>query len=66
MNDKYLSPVTDSGGKHYKNAMVYLNHELEDLQKKLKDAKDEADKQTKELVSSIQAISAFYTCWKGH
>ncbi|KAK4642072.1 hypothetical protein QC761_511820 [Podospora bellae-mahoneyi] len=49
VNDKYLSPVTDSGGKHYKNAMVYLNHELEDLQKKLKDAKDEADKQSKEL-----------------
>ncbi|KAK4664545.1 LOW QUALITY PROTEIN: uncharacterized protein QC763_511820 [Podospora pseudopauciseta] len=49
VNDKYLSPVTDSEGKHYKNAMVYLNHELEGLQKKLKDAKDEADNHSKEL-----------------
>ncbi|KAK0666949.1 hypothetical protein QBC41DRAFT_255038 [Cercophora samala] len=49
LNQKYLSPVTDSGGKQYSNAMVYLNHELADLQKKLKDAKDEADKVTKDL-----------------
>ncbi|KAK4203000.1 hypothetical protein QBC40DRAFT_346514 [Triangularia verruculosa] len=49
LNQKYLSPVTDSGGKQYSNAMVYLNHELADLQKKLKDAKDEADKVTREL-----------------
>ncbi|KAF7179294.1 hypothetical protein CNMCM7691_008227 [Aspergillus felis] len=50
LNEKYLSPVTDPGsGKQYKNAMVYLNKELEDLQQKLKDAQDEADKIANEL-----------------
>ncbi|GIK03850.1 hypothetical protein Aspvir_007925 [Aspergillus viridinutans] len=49
LHEKYLSPVTDSSGKQYSNAMVYLNRELADLQKKLKDARDEADKTSKEL-----------------
>ncbi|GIJ91229.1 hypothetical protein Asppvi_010194 [Aspergillus pseudoviridinutans] len=44
LDEKYLSPVTDSSGKQYKNAMVYLNKELEDLQQKLKDAREEAQK----------------------